>query len=92
MSFLLGGETEALEKGGDLALRQIWGLNPVPSDHQPGGFSHPKECIKSLHFSVAKQMPGLCEPLHSLAQLPTRVVVFDVIARDLSFICSSKMH
>ena len=37
-------------------------------------------------------MPGLCEPLHSLAQLPTRVIVFDVIAKDLSFICSSKMH
>lgn len=37
-------------------------------------------------------MPGLCEPLHSLAQLPIRVVVFDVIARDLTFVCSSKMH
>ena len=75
MSFLLGGETEALEKGGDLALRQIWGLNPLPSDYQPGGFSHLKECIKSLHFSIAKQMPGLCEPLHSLARLPTRYLM-----------------
>lgn len=92
MSFLLGGETRAPgEGGGDLALRQIWSLNPVPSDHQPGGFLI-QECVKVTLFLSSKAMPGLCEPLHSLAQLPIRVVVFDVIARDLTFVCSSKMH
>lgn len=71
MSFLLGGETEALEKGGDLALRQIWSLNPVPSDHQPGGFSHPKECIKSLYFSVAKQCLVCVNPCTPLPSCPS---------------------
>lgn len=88
MSLLLGGETEALEKGGDLALRRS--KNPAPSDCQPGGFSHSSDCIKSLHFSVANAW--IYETLAlPLSQLSTKGLVLDIIAGSLSFIYASKM-